>query len=135
MEDLRPEIAPDCFSFSPLPEGGDLAPLMREMKEEWEREEHPWQTTHPRWGRFTVVNDEFPNPPYPPGIYFEGWSIEPWKHDPPGKEAPFNYPLTFDAQQPASETENGFSGISGCGSTEMSDPVVQPERLKGPRRG
>jgi hypothetical protein len=87
MEDIdtRPEIAPDCFSFRELPADGDMGAIQREIGEQWNGQIE--------WCRFTIVSDEHPNPPYPHGVYFEGWSKAPHRHDPPGKCAPFNYPL------------------------------------------
>jgi hypothetical protein len=39
------------------------------------------------FGRWTIVNDEHPNEPYPHGLYFEGWT------EVPIPQPPFNYPL------------------------------------------
>jgi hypothetical protein len=94
MADERPEIAPDRFNFRKL-DGRTVAELADEIVAEWCANGSP-----PAWRRFTVVNVEFPNEPYPPGVYAEGWSIAPWKHDPPGREAPFNYPLMAVEPQP-----------------------------------
>lgn len=40
-----------------------------------------WHPTLDRWRdegvtqtRVTIVNDEYPNPPYPHGVWFEGWT-------------------------------------------------------------
>lgn len=33
--------------------------------------------------RVTIVNDEFPRPPYPEGVYWEGWT------DPKARQLPF----------------------------------------------
>lgn len=83
--DIRPFADPDCFSWRLLHQT-DAQSFAREMRRVWEGKV--------QWGRFTVVSEEFPNPPYPPGFYFEGWSVDPAKMDPPHREAPFNFPLT-----------------------------------------
>lgn len=82
----RPEIEPDCFSFRELPEDGDVHAIVQELGDFWRGAVE--------FARLTLVNDEYPNPPYPLGVYFEGWSKAPHNYDPPHKEAPFNYPLT-----------------------------------------
>jgi hypothetical protein len=97
FEDNRPLIEPNLWSSRDLPEGGDLSALTREIVEVWKGQ--------CEWGRFTLVSDEYPNPPYPNGLYFEGWSKAPWKHDPPGKEAPFNYPLVALDQKPSGDAQ------------------------------
>lgn len=84
--DSRQEVEPDCFSWRDLPEDGNCQPFLRETQAAWRGKVE--------WGRFTIVSEEFPNPPYPPGLYFEGWSKAPHSYDPPRKEAPFAYPLT-----------------------------------------
>lgn len=38
--------------------------------------------------RVTVVSDEYPNEPYPHGLYIEGWLER------PAEQPPFNFPLT-----------------------------------------
>lgn len=82
-----PEIDPSHFSFSELPVDGDIETI---LKAEAERMigEHGCEEV-----RLTIVSDEFPNDGYPHGLYFEGWSLAPNRHDPPGKPAPFNYPM------------------------------------------
>jgi hypothetical protein len=78
-------VAPDCFSWRELPEDGDTRSFIREMFDVWaDQVEH---------GRLTIVSDEYPNPPYSNGLYFEGWSKAPENYDPPRQAAPFDYPL------------------------------------------
>jgi hypothetical protein len=86
VEDSREEMEPSCFSFRDLPADGDVRPFMEEMHEVW--------SGQCEWARFTIVSEEFPKPPYPPGLYFEGWPKAPHSFYPPRKEAPFNFPLT-----------------------------------------
>ena len=88
----RAIIEPNCFAFQDL-DGSEPADVVREASIRFMQEmRETWGDTV-KFARLTVVNDEHPNPPYPSAIYFEGWSLEPWKHDPPGRVGPFNYPL------------------------------------------
>lgn len=59
--------AANMFGFCELDEFGD-----DEMKRQgdWMREAGAKQM------RLTIVSDEYPNPPYPNGYYFEGWTDE-----------------------------------------------------------
>jgi hypothetical protein len=44
------------------------------------------------WLRATIINDEYPKPPYPHGLYIEGWLVR------PDEEPEFNFPLTVAGQ-------------------------------------
>jgi hypothetical protein len=85
LVDDRPIIEPTLFSYRTVPEGfdGSFVPW-REMAESLRAEGATF------W-RFTIVSPEYPRPPYPDGLYAEGWSGLP---DCPWKQAPFNFPLT-----------------------------------------
>jgi hypothetical protein len=84
--DDRPEIEPDCFMFREFRADSDFRSLKNEIVEALKIEVE--------WARWTLIDDEHPLPPYPNGLYFEAWIVAPWLHDPPGKEASFNFPLT-----------------------------------------
>jgi hypothetical protein len=85
MSDTRPEIEPSFFSWRDLPADQDNGHrLFTEMAD--------GQRAHGAvFWRFTIVSPEYPNPPYPDGLYVEGWKDVP---EGPWKQAPFSFPLT-----------------------------------------
>lgn len=87
--DNRPVVEPDCFSFDPEGGVGWFEAAQKRITELWRGEVE--------WARWTIVSDEYPKPPYDHGLYFEGWTVSPYRMNPPHREAPFNYPLTTDA--------------------------------------
>lgn len=93
MTDDRPEIEADMFSYRELPANpADCGALWREMGE-------LMRERGATWFRMTIVSPEYPKPPYPDGLYLEGWMIEPERMEIPSRSAPFNFPLT--AAEPA----------------------------------
>jgi hypothetical protein len=84
MRDTRTVVEPVHFGYRPLPESPDQAPtLFREMAE--------LQRAHgATFWRFTVISPEHPQPPYPYGLYVEGF-VPP---EGPWRQAPFGFPLT-----------------------------------------
>jgi len=88
MMDNRPEIEPTFFMYEPLPADREDSPrIIAEMSKRM-------QTNGATFARLTLVSQEYPSPPYPHGYYLEGWAVDPARMDPPGKQAPFNFPLT-----------------------------------------
>jgi hypothetical protein len=41
---------------------------------EWHAALDKWREEGVRQLRFTIVNDEYPHPPYPHGVWVEGWT-------------------------------------------------------------
>lgn len=86
--DTRPEIEPEFYMHEALPsdpeKGGEIAQDMTDRM----------RGNGAQFMRMTIVSPKYPCEPYPDGFYLEGWSIDPARHDPPGKQAPFNFPLT-----------------------------------------
>jgi len=83
--DARPFAEPDCFTYRE-PAECDYRSFVEYCREQW---------SDCQWGRFTAVFPGHPMPPpYPEGWYFEGWTVDPAKMDPPHRQAPFNFPLT-----------------------------------------
>ncbi len=88
--DTRPEIEPTFFMYEPLPP----------HDWDWQKSPHPslgmsdrMRANGANFFRLTIVSDEYPNPPYPDGIYLEGWKAP----EGPWKQSPFNFPLTAAA--------------------------------------
>lgn len=81
--DDRPEIEPDFYMYEPLSPDGPRPIMLEKMR-----------TNGAHAARMTLVSPAYPKPPYPDGYYLEGWRVDPAKMDPPGKQAPFNFPLT-----------------------------------------
>ena len=85
--DTRQLYEPDLFSHRDLPDyHADEPALFREMAE-------GMKEVGGTFFRFTIVSDEYPQPPYPHGLYVEGWLVDPARMEVPGKQAAFNYPL------------------------------------------
>lgn len=87
MIDDRKPIEPDLFAFRPKGNGEWSLDAVADIARSFEG-------NAVGWFRLTIINDEHPKPPYPHGVYFEGWSVSPYKMDPPCKEAEFSFPLT-----------------------------------------
>lgn len=85
-------IEPDCVNYFPLPRN-----LTESTVAEWNsfRDQclRSWCDTGVRAIRITEISDKYPNPPYPDGMYIEGWLVDPAKMEPFARQAPFNYPL------------------------------------------
>lgn len=89
------EMAPDMYGFRDLPDDPkDTLALWHEMGEIMR--EHG-----ATWFRMTIVSDDYPMPPYPHGLYMEGWRVDPARMDPPARSAPFNYPLVAQNTEPS----------------------------------
>lgn len=86
LVDVRPEIVPDHFASCGLPADGEGRALVEQMA-------RVMRESGVEEMRVTIVSEEYPNAVYPNGLYMEGWSTAPHRHNPPGKAAPFNYPL------------------------------------------
>lgn len=88
LTDTRPEIEPEFFSYRELPEDlNDAIPIWREMAD-------LMKASGATFFRMTVASDQYPKPPYPHGLYLEGWRVDPAMQNPSGQQAPFNFPLT-----------------------------------------
>lgn len=82
LTDTRPEIEPEFYAYRELPDNlADALPLWREMSD-------LMRGGGATFFRATIASDQYPKPPYPHGLYLEGW------REMPGKQAPFNFPLT-----------------------------------------
>ena len=86
--DNLPEVAPTMFSYRELPR--DAAEFRRIHSEMIDTLKQAGAT----WFRTTAVSPVYPNPPYPDGLYVEGWKVAPHLMPVLSKEAPFNFPLT-----------------------------------------
>lgn len=96
LADRRAPVNPKWHSYRELPEHDeDRVPLFQEMA-------RIQAADGAKWLRFTIVSDDYPKPPYPHGLYVEGW-VE--KMGPTTKEAPFSYPLRARTEQ-----ENSHAG-------------------------
>ncbi len=86
---MNKQISPDCFSYDPLADR-TANEAIRAISEKWRGIAH--------FARWTIINDDHPNEPYPHGLYFEGWSAKP---DFAAGEcaAPFSFPLTFSSTE------------------------------------
>jgi hypothetical protein len=72
---------PTLFSYRTLEqiEAAGMPAVLQELAEIWQED--------CRFARVTLVSDDYPNEPYPHGLYFEGWETV------PAEQPPFNYPL------------------------------------------
>lgn len=87
LTDNRRAYEPDGFSFRELPANEkEYHAAVKAVIDRWREDGY-------EFFRLTVVSEDIPNPPYPDGLYFEAWKVDPARRDPPGKQAPFNYPL------------------------------------------
>lgn len=92
--DDRPEAKPDFFSFRPQtdhPHWIDLA--MNDVAQTVRGGAFP----QPDWQRWTIIPEDDPLASvYPPGLYFEGWSVAPHRMEPQHREpVGFNFPLQY----------------------------------------
>jgi hypothetical protein len=82
--DTRPEYEPEFYAYRELPDDPDER---RDMFIEMAA----LQRMHGAdFFRYTIASPEYPKPPYPDGLYVEGWKTP----EGPWKQAPFNFPLT-----------------------------------------
>lgn len=93
MTDERPTAEPDLFAYVPLGETPE------ETQQAVLQKGNAMQRRGSRWARFTAVTPEHPKPPYPHGVYIEGWLVRPHEMDPPHREAPFALGVIYMAPE------------------------------------
>lgn len=77
----EPGVDPDFHSYCPLPDEGALGPALFQDMLAKQRE------AGATFNRLTIVSPEYPNLPYPHGLYVEGWLMQ------PREQAPFAFPI------------------------------------------
>lgn len=77
---MSADRSPDIYSFRELPADDQAQILTAEVLRQM-------RSRGATFCRITIVSADYPKPPYPHGLYFEGWFEQP---DP---QPEFNYPL------------------------------------------
>ena len=91
MEDTRLPATPEFHGYRPLPsDPEDSFALVQEMIQNQRAAENG-----ATFFRVTAITPEHPQPPYPEGLWVEGWRVDPGSMRPPRRQADFAPPITL----------------------------------------
>lgn len=93
----------------------------------------PWNESGVKHSRITLVNDEFPHPPYPHGYWLEGWAGENVRQLPFGEAEEVGgpiYPPLVECGTNILATASGIEAATAgetteIGSTEGESPTAE----------